>query len=82
MSQYRLVNRSVRITACGLLLVAALLFRGGARAEDRDDGQPGSADRDALHAESAMGLPQFILESDVSYWHFSGMLDLADDVRF
>lgn len=32
MSQYRLVNRSVRITACGLLLVGALLFRGGARA--------------------------------------------------
>ncbi len=32
MSQYRLVNRSVRITACGMLLVGALLFRGGARA--------------------------------------------------
>jgi hypothetical protein len=32
MSQYRLVNRSVRILSCGMLLVGALLFRGGARA--------------------------------------------------
>jgi hypothetical protein len=32
MSQYRLVNRTVRIAACGTLLAGALLFRGGARA--------------------------------------------------
>jgi hypothetical protein len=32
MSQYRLVDRSVRIAACGTLLAGALLFHGGARA--------------------------------------------------
>ena len=32
MSQYRLVNRSVRFTACGALLAGALLLVGGARA--------------------------------------------------